>query len=372
MRTRLLTVVAVVQAILLLSHGFVYKTWLAFDPGPSSPQEFIPHFGFVFLLLAVWFVAASLLAWRFHQWPVRIFYSGAAVWLAFFNFFFVAACASWIVYGLARVFHWPISREQIAWAVFGLALVAAVFGLLNAAFARVRRVTVKLPNLPDAWRGRTAALVTDVHLGHVRGPRFARRIIDKVSALKPDIVLLAGDYYDGTAADVRRLAEPLAALAPAFGSYFISGNHEQFGDDSRYLESVSDFGVRAMRAGEKVVIDGLQLIGVDFRNAARADRLRAALESARIDRNSASILLTHAPDHVDIVAEAGIGLQVNGHTHGGQFFPWTIFTRRIYGRFVHGLSRLGDTQVYTSYGVGTWGPPIRVGTHPEIVLLTFE
>jgi len=371
MRTRFLTFVAVVQAILLLSHGFVYETWLAFDPGPGSPQAVIPHFGLVFLFLAVWFVAASLLAWRFHQWPVRIFYSGAAVWLAFFNFFFLAACVCWVVYGLAGALHWSVSRDYIAWVTFGLALVAGIYGLLNAAVVRVRRVAVKLPNLPNSWRGRTAAVVTDVHLGHVRGPRFARWIIDKVSRLKPDLVLLAGDYYDGTAADVRRLAEPLAALAPPFGSYFISGNHEQFGDDSKYLESVADFGVRALKC-EKVVIDGLQLIGVDFRNAARAERLRAALDGARIDRNAASILLTHAPDHVDVAAEAGIGLQVNGHTHGGQFFPWTIFTRRIYGPFVHGLWRLGNMQVLTSYGVGTWGPPIRVGTHLEIVLLTFE
>ena len=369
MRTRFLAFLATFQTILLLSHAFVCETWIAFER--DSPQASIPHLRLLFLALSVWFVAASLLAWRFHQWPARVFYKGAAVWLAFFNFLFLSACVCWIVYGAARLFRWPLPRPAIAWVAFAVAAAMAVYGLANAAMVRVRRVTVKLPNLPASWRGRTAALVSDTHLGHVRGPRFARSIVARVSRLKPDLVLIAGDYYDGTAADVRKLAEPLAALAPRFGSYFIAGNHEQFGDDSKYLESIGDFGVRVLRC-EKVLLDGLQLVGVDFRNGVRADRLRTALQDVRIDRHSASILLTHAPDQPAVAEEAGIGLQVNGHTHGGQFLPWTLFARRIYGRFVYGLQRRGSMQVYTSYGAGTWGPPLRVGTSPEIVLLTFE
>lgn len=96
------------------------------------------------------------------------------------------------------------------------------------------------------------------------------------------------------------------------------------------------------------------------------------LQNAEIDRNSASILLTHAPDQPAVAAEAGISLQVNGHTHGGQFFPFTCLTKRVYGALTYGLNRLGKMLVYTSYGAGTWGPPFRLGTSPEIVLLQFE
>jgi predicted MPP superfamily phosphohydrolase len=361
--------VAMVQAILLLSHAFVYETWKAF--ARSSHAMVIPHLSLAFFILSVSFVTASLLAWRFAQWPVRFLYTVAAAWLGLFNFFFLAACASWIFLGFARVLHLSWEQNYIAWLTFGIAAIAGVYGMLNAAFVRIRRVSVNLPNLPASWRGRVAALVTDTHLGHVRGVGFARRIVATVSRYKPDLILIAGDFYDGTVANLRKLAAPLGQLSPPHGTYFIAGNHEQFGDDTKYLEAVSAAGVRVLN-NEKIVLDGLQLVGIHFGDAVRAERLRSILQNARLDPNSASILLTHAPDQLAVAAEAGISLQVNGHTHGGQFFPFTIPTKRIYGAFVYGLNRLGNMLIYTSYGAGTWGPPIRVGTTPEIVLITFE
>ena len=109
-----------------------------------------------------------------------------------------------------------------------------------------------------------------------------------------------------------------------------------------------------------------------FRDSTNDDRYRGILREAGLDRGRPSILLTHAPDRVKISQEEGISLQLSGHTHGGQFFPFTWITSRLYGKFVYGLQRLGDLLVYTSYGAGTWGPPLRVGTRPEIVLIQFE
>jgi uncharacterized protein len=265
----------------------------------------------------------------------------------------------------------PWHRQDIAFVLFGLAAAAGLYGVVNAARVRVRRVPLKLPNLPANWRGRVAALVTDTHLGHVRGLGFAKRIVAMVSRLEPDLVLIGGDLYDGTAANVRKLAEPLRGLSAPYGAYFIAGNHEEFGDHTKYLEAVSAAGVRVLN-NEKVVLDGLQLIGVHYRDATDAGHLREILRHTGLDPRQASILLTHAPDQLAVAAEEGIGLQLSGHTHGGQFFPFTWFTRRIYGRFVYGLNQLGSLLVYTSYGAGTWGPPVRFGTRPEIVLFTFE
>ena len=101
-------------------------------------------------------------------------------------------------------------------------------------------------------------------------------------------------------------------------------------------------------------------------------RMRLSLEALRIDRAAASILMNHVPNRLPIVEEAGISLQLSGHTHGGQFIPFTWLTRRVFGKFTYGLNSFGALQIYTSYGAGTWGPPMRVGTHPEIVLLTFQ
>ena len=369
MRRRIIYFVAIIQAILLASHWFVYRTWADFQPAADPPG--VSTLGLVSAFLSISFVTASLLAWRYYGVAVRAYYTAAAVWMGFFNYFFLAACASWIFYGLAEALRLPWPQPHIAFVLFGLATLAGVYGVANSALVRVRRVSIKLPNPPASWRGRTAALITDTHLGHVRGVSFAKRIVAMVSRLRPDVILIGGDLYDGTAADVRRLAEPLRALAAPQGAYFVTGNHEEFGDHTKYLEAVGAVGVRVLN-NEKILLDGLQLVGVHHHDAARPERLRAILQNARLDANSASILLTHAPDQLAVAAEEGISLQLSGHTHGGQFFPFTWITSRIYGKFVYGLNRLGNLLVYTSYGAGTWGPPLRVGTTPEIVLLTFE
>ncbi len=140
---------------------------------------------------------------------------------------------------------------------------------------------------------------------------------------------------------------------------------------SKYLDAVQHSGVKILN-NEKVTVDGLQIVGVHYRDSTNDDRLRSVLRQAAVDRGRASILLTHAPDRLSIAEEEGISLQLSGHTHGGQFFPFTWITSRLYGKFVYGLQLLGNLLVYTSYGAGTWGPPLRVGTTPEIVLLQFE
>jgi len=196
-------------------------------------------------------------------------------------------------------------------------------------------------------------------------------MVAKILKEEPDAIFIAGDLYDGTAIDTRQAAEPLSELVAPHGVYFVAGNHEQFGDDGKYLHAIAANGVRVL-SNEKVEVDGLQIVGVPYRNAARDGHFASVLNSIRLDRDRASILLTHAPDHPEIAEAAGVSLQLSGHTHLGQFIPWSWMARRIYRQFVYGLSRIGKMQVFTSSGAGTWGPPLRLGSNPEIVVLEFE
>ena len=369
MRRQIVFFLATVQSILFASHWFVYETWTTFTRTPGHAGH--PRLAIAVGILSVTFLTASLLARRYRNAFVRVYYTISAVWLGFFSFAFLAACASWVVYSAALAFRLAWPPRDIAFALFALAALASVYGILNSARTRVTQVSVKLPNLPDTWRGRVAALVTDTHLGHVRGARFAQRLVSLLSSFAPDIILIGGDLYDGTAADAHRLAAPLEKLSPPLGAYFIAGNHEEYGPRAEYLEAVRDSGVRVLE-NEKVDVDGLQLVGMHHRDSVHPERFRAILRQADLDPDRASILLTHEPRNLPIAAEEKIGLQLAGHTHAGQFFPFTWFTSRIYGPFVYGLKRLGDLLVYTSCGAGTWGPPMRVGTSPEIVFISFE
>ena len=369
MRIRgLIAFASVVQTILFLTHSFIYKTWMFAAPGKVISATW---FQVTVGLLSVSFLSASLLAFRFTNRAVRTLYRIAAVWLGIVSFLFFAAGASWVVFGVTRLAGVDVNFHAIVEVLYAAAVLTGVAGVLNAGWTRIRRITVRLENLPETWRGRTAALVSDLHLGHVRNGSFLRRIVAKVMRENPDAVFLAGDLYDGTAIDAAKAAEPLRDLHAPHGTYFVAGNHEQFGDDSRYLRAVSNAGVRVLH-NEKVDADQLQIVGVPYNHASQDEHFQKVLQQIGVDRNRASILLTHAPDRPHIAEKEGISLQVSGHTHVGQFYPWTWMARRIYRQFVYGLSRIGRMLIYTSSGAGTWGPPLRLGSSPEIVFFQFE
>jgi predicted MPP superfamily phosphohydrolase len=360
---RLIRIMLIVPVILLTVNGFVCATaghffgirgWLAW--------QVIPGF------LAIAFIAATIAGFRYSNPLLRLVYAVSAAWLGALNFAFFAAAACWLLAFPDWLAGWPVSRFDLASAVFGLALAVTIYGLINAAWLRVTRVDIRLPHLPLAWQGRTIALVTDLHLGHIAGPQFLERVISRLRALQPDAVLIGGDLFDGTTAGIDQLVAPWKNFSAPRGVYYVTGNHDEFAERTIYLDAVKGAGLRVLQ-NEKVVVEGLQIIGVHDAEAGDADELRDILRRAHLDPGQPSILLAHRPGHLAVAEQAGISLQLSGHTHRGQIWPWTLLVSRIYGRFAYGLHRLNALQVYTSSGAGAWGPPLRVGTKSEIVLL---
>jgi predicted MPP superfamily phosphohydrolase len=367
MLVRIVRFIIVVQTVLFLAHWLLYETW-TFSAAASLGNAAV---SLTLGILSVSFVAASLLAFRYTNAPVRVFYRGAAVWLGLVSFLFLASILAWVIFGVAALAGVTVPFHRIVEALYSAAALAGLYGVFNANWTRITRTTVQLANLPAAWRGRKAALISDVHLGHVRNGNFLRRMVSKILKEEPDLIFIAGDLFDGTAIDAERAAEPLSQLTAPQGVYFVAGNHEQFRDDSKYLQAVAATGVRVL-SNEKVEADGLQIIGVPYNNATQDGHLASVLRRVGLDRGRASILLLHAPDRPEVAEAAGVSLQLSGHTHLGQFVPWSWMAKRMYRQFVYGLSRIGSMQVFTSSGAGTWGPPLRLGSNPEIVMLEFQ
>jgi len=360
--------VSIVQSILFLAHWFLYRTLVCFL-GVVAPGKLLTLRA-VLGVLSVSFVLTSFLAFRYSNFLVRSLYTTAASWLGILYLLILVSILCWILYGLAKIFHLPLDQKLLIEILMGLALLASFYGFVNAGVIRTTRINVRLPHLPRPWKDRTAVWVSDTHLGQVRNFGFARQIAAKVENLHPDIVFIGGDLYDGLAVDLNESIEPFSKISVPFGTYFITGNHEEFLDNTPYLQAVRRAGIHVLY-NEKIELDGLQIIGVDYRDSRREEDFRAILQGMRIDPHQPSILLKHTPLLLQVAREQGISLQLSGHTHQGQVFLFRFITSKVYRGYDYGLKWFGDLLVNTSSGAGTWGPPMRIDTIPEIVVITF-
>ena len=361
----------IVQTILFLGHWLLYQTIQSFWSQNAAESHVL---AVILLVLSVAFTITSLLSFRFSNPLVSTFYKLSSIWLGALNFLVWAACLTWLLdlaFRLVLPGSYGAYRPWYAGVIFAIAGAVILYGFINARILRLRRISVNLRNLPASWRGRKGLLLTDLHLGHVNGAGFARRIAQIAKKLDPSIIFIAGDLYDGTRVDPYRLAAPLFEVTPPLGTWFSEGNHEDFGNPAAYCAALRRGGMHVLRS-EQAVVDGVRIIGVPYAHATYPLRFRSFLDSLELAPATPSILLNHVPNQLPLVQHAGVSLQLSGHTHGGQVFPFTWFTRRVFGKFTHGLHQFGSLQVLTSSGVGTWGPPMRVGSHSEVVLITFE
>lgn len=356
----------VFSSVMLSGTWLVCATWNFFEQLPAMPRWEFLCFG-----LTIGFIAVTILGRVHASLALRIAYRLCAVWLGVLNYCFFAALAAWIFFAAAKLFSPHIDPKPIGEIFFSIGILLSVYGFANAACLRVTRVPVKLANLPPNGQGRGLALVTDMHLGNFRAAGFTRRIVARIEKLKPAAVFISGDMFDGTKADLNALAAPWKKISATTKIYFVTGNHEEFTARAPFVEAARGAGLHVLN-NEKVELDGLQIAGIHDEELHEPAIYRDYLREMNLDRNRPVILLAHQPKNLQIPEEEGVALQVSGHTHGGQIWPWTYLAARVHGRFVHGLNSFRKMQVLTSYGAGTWGMPMRVATKSEIILIQLQ
>lgn len=300
-----------------------------------------------------------------------------AVWVLF----------AWSVFGnvlrlvlaLARVDD-PLRARVVALAVLGVAVVLLIWGYAEAMrLPRVTRVRVTLPRLGTGLDGLRVVLLTDTHYGPIDRARWSARVVATVNELDADIVCHTGDIADGGVAQRRAQAAPLGEVRARLARAYVTGNHEYFGEAQQWLEHMSELGWEVLHNRHVVLERGgarLVLAGVDDRTAAGSGRpghgADHATALAGADPDLPVLLLAHQPQQIRAAAEHGVDLQLSGHTHGGQIWPFHYLVR-LDQPSVAGLSRYGArTQLYTSRGTGFWGPPLRIFAPSEITLLTLH
>ncbi len=355
--------VSCIAGLLLLGDAVIASA-VAAALGMGTPQ--LLTLNIVFGILSLSFILSTLLGNRYYNWFTRIYYYWSSVWVGLLTYLFIAS----VVYALlALVFQSPLPQFGAGCLLAGLAV--ALYGVVHARKIYIKEVSVTIPDLPESWRGRRLAWTSDIHLGQIYSERYSKRIVDTINAAGVDIAVVGGDLFDGTEApDLDALVAPFKNITASLGAYFISGNHEEFGDNSKFIAAVKKAGLKILN-DEKLDIEEVQLVGVDYQTTSDAPRFKEVLRGLALDRARPIILLKHEPLNNEVAEEAGVSLQISGHTHDGQLWPFGYIARKAHKGFSYGLKRLSNLQIYTSSGTGTWGPPLRVGTDCEIVIFSF-
>lgn len=273
----------------------------------------------------------------------------------------------------------PVRSRAVAGTVLAVSVVLGLWGYVEAMrVPRVRRVDVVLDRLGAGLDGLRVALITDTHYGPIERSRWSARVVTAVNDLDADIVCHTGDIADGSVDQRRTQAAPLADVRAGMLRAYVTGNHEYFGDGQSWLDHLRELGWEPMHNRHLVVERGgsrLVVAGVDDRTARAAGPSghgadhAAALAGA--DADLPVLLLAHQPQQITDAVTHGVDLQISGHTHGGQMWPFHYLVR-LDQPTVQGLSRHGRTQLYTSRGTGFWGPPFRIFAPSEITLLTLR
>jgi uncharacterized protein len=365
--------------VFLLGFLHAYIGWRILPDLPVGPELRIV--GVVFLLVSFGLMLLGLLARSLPRGPRLDRVAAAALFTA--GFF-----SSLLVFTLLRdvvlLAAWlPLSAEYFqmletasAVLVVGLTVFATGVGFANARRrARVKRVDIPLSNLPPALHGFSIAQISDIHVGPTIKRGYVDAIVDAVNALGADLIAVTGDLVDGPVQDLAPHTAPLARLSARHGAFFVTGNHEYYSGERAWTAEFKRLGLRVLlnehvvvlHQGAPVVIAGVTDYSSHHFNAAQRSDPAAAVAGAPSNA-AAKILLAHQPRSAAAAATAGFDLQLSGHTHGGQFWPWTLFVR-FQQPFTAGLHRLNDLWVYISRGTGYWGPPNRFGSPSEITLL---
>ncbi|KJK13008.1 hypothetical protein UB45_06295 [Terrabacter sp. 28] len=255
------------------------------------------------------------------------------------------------------------------------ALGATAYGLGEAAQPSVTAVTVRDADLPTEFDGLRVALVTDLHVGPVRDAGFTRRVVDQVNAQRPDVVVLAGDLIDGKVAQVSEALAPLAGLEAPLGVFAVSGNHEFISQEAdAWMDDWETLGIDVLRNENATLTRGsatISMAGIHDETGRGPDApsIDAALRGVAAD--TFTVLAAHQPKAAESARGKGVDLQLSGHTHGGQLWPFR-YAVLLQQPVIDGLGTVGDVPVLTSRGAGAWGPPVRVLAPPEIPVITLR
>jgi predicted MPP superfamily phosphohydrolase len=371
---RVLMFLLPVLGLMALLHAYIGARLLGGEPAGVAVVGWA-LLAFLYVSIPAGFILARFLP----NVLTRSLQGVARLWMGAFAILLTSVIATDLAAALAEAIGHGVWLETDRRA---LALVLACVGILYAVWSArfrlvVEQVEVPLEGLGQALDGLRIVQISDVHIGETLDGRFMQRVVDRVNSLAPDIVAVTGDLIDGALEAHRDDVAPLAGVKAPMGAYYVIGNHELYWGAREWAAYVGSLGLIVLHNEHRILEREdarLALGGVpDFTSHGFLPELpsRPDLAFANAPEGVPRVLLAHQPKSVEAAAKAGVALQLSGHTHAGQIFPFNLFVR-LQQPVVRGLKKLHGLWVYTHRGTGFWGPPMRLGAPPEIAVITLR
>jgi uncharacterized protein len=365
----------IITSIYSAAHLYIYRWFVRFAEPSRNLRRIV---GLLFLFLVISFPVSRMLSWydfnTFNYFLVLI----ACTWMGLALYLLILALGSdvlFLVFRLLRVNPLGASRNPrrakrgILITILGYVFLIGAAALWEAQDVQVTRQDIPLANLPSELDGFSIVQISDFHYGVLNLNRRLDKVVNLANGLHPDVIFITGDLVDESVAHMENMAPSLAGLKGRVGVYAVTGNHDYYAGVQRVSRIMREANIKVLRNELEVLPQGLQILGIDDPTGTRRMGEPGADFEAligRVDPFKPSILLYHQPVQFEKTANAGIGLQLSGHTHGGQLYPVIYISKQIYP-WTPGLHRLGSSFLYVSRGAGTWGPPMRFLAPPEIV-----
>lgn len=357
-------------AILFGGNYFIYISLVRFF-SISDPQYKMWLVVGLFVC-GVSFIIASILAHYAENIFTRAFYGISGLLLAIGWNVIIVCIIVWGIVLICHMFACGMNEKFVATSFLIVALVYSGYGIWCAFHPTVTHITLEVKDLPETWKDKTVVQLSDVHLGHTYGARFLTQVVTAVNKEHPDVVFITGDLFDGMDGALAELIDPLRHMTAPQGVYFITGNHETYLGLDMVTDTLAQTAIQTLDDAV-VSVDGMQIVGVSYPERGEKKDIAETIHNMQdLDLNKPNILLYHDPSSARTAKDLGFDVQLAGHTHRGQLFPFQLITRAIYGRYANGLTREGDFSIYTSRGVGTWGPAMRTSGRPEITVIHFK
>lgn len=383
---------SIILLITFTTHYFLFFSWCRFFEIQAVAAR--RYLFLIVFFLSITFILSSIFIRMSNNPLTRIYYLFSGTWMGLMSFLLFATAVVWIVKGglWGLPYDLPMKRiiQGLTCFLYGMAIVYTGFCHYQFYKINIKPLIVPIQHLPQQWQGKKIIHLSDLHLGGTKNLSFLKKVVTLTNEQNADLIVITGDLFDGATNFQKQYVSDLNNFKAKHGTFFTSGNHEIYSGVEKSRKVIGDSKI-ILLDNKAVVIEGLQILGISYPEVKNTSSFDFNDPKA-FTKNLPTILLYHTPTSIKVNGEnlaavqssdylspdtdfsdtvsQNISLQLSGHTHAGQFFPFTWVADKVFKGLHYGLHRIDDFYINISSGTGSWGPPLRSGYLSEIVVIT--